>query len=211
MANGRNSRIRVDASRDSGGFVALPWSVLDCPAYATLSYVARALLLEVARQIGEGNNGRLLLTTDKLRKRGWFSVSVAHKAKQELLDAKFIFEMAKGQRPNRASWYAVGWRRLDRMPGFDPGAEELFERGAYMTTQPKPKKPKPGCQNPKKNSRLIPCAGTQIPTIAPVAGTQGSDSVPAHGSIRAAFDARSIPAAGNHLEMPSPGTAGVRV
>ncbi len=45
MANGRNKLRRGDAGRDAGGFVALPWVVLDSPAYAQLSMHARALLL----------------------------------------------------------------------------------------------------------------------------------------------------------------------
>ena len=36
MANGRNKLRRGDAGRDAGGFVALPWAVLDSPAYAQL-------------------------------------------------------------------------------------------------------------------------------------------------------------------------------
>jgi hypothetical protein len=48
MANGRNKGIKGDTGRDSGGFVALPWAVLDCIAYARLSHPARALLMEVA-------------------------------------------------------------------------------------------------------------------------------------------------------------------
>ena len=64
MANGRNKLRRGDAGRDAGGFVALPWSVPDSPAYLRLSMHARALLLEVARQRrdppdpGEGQRGR---------------------------------------------------------------------------------------------------------------------------------------------------------
>ena len=44
--------------------MALPWAVLDSPAYLSLSMHARALLLEVARQRrdppdpGEGQRGR---------------------------------------------------------------------------------------------------------------------------------------------------------
>jgi hypothetical protein len=49
MANGRNNTRKSDAGRDSGGFVALPWAVLDCPAYDCLSHPEKALLLEVAR------------------------------------------------------------------------------------------------------------------------------------------------------------------
>ena len=50
MANGRNKLRRGDAGRDAGGFVALPWTVLDSPAYSGLSHPAKALLLEFARQ-----------------------------------------------------------------------------------------------------------------------------------------------------------------
>ena len=60
MANGRNKLRRGDAGRDAGGFVALPWSVLDSPAYSGLSHPAKALLLEFARQFVRDNNGRLL-------------------------------------------------------------------------------------------------------------------------------------------------------
>ena len=60
MANGRNAGRKGDSGRDPGAFVALPWSVLDSPAYARLSHPARSLLLEVARQFVRDNNGRLL-------------------------------------------------------------------------------------------------------------------------------------------------------
>ena len=55
MANGRNPKKRGhDSSRDAGGFVALPWSVLDSAAYQGLSHPARSLLLEIARQVVRG-------------------------------------------------------------------------------------------------------------------------------------------------------------
>lgn len=134
MANGRNKLRRVDTGRDAGGFVALPWSVLDCPAYAGLSHPARALLLEFARQLGKDNNGRLLASRAYLTGRGWKSADVIQRAKIELLAAAFIFETVKGQRPNRASWYAVTWRVLDRHPGYDAGTVEGFQRGGYRHT-----------------------------------------------------------------------------
>lgn len=136
MANGRNRGQKVDSGRDAGGFIALPWSVVDSPAYATLSVHARSLLIEVSRQFVKDNNGRLLLSRAYMETRGWKSVDMLTKAKRELLAAGFIYETAKGQRPNKASWYAVTWRALDRMPGYDAGAAELFVRGAYQKTQP---------------------------------------------------------------------------
>lgn len=131
MANGRNKGAKGDAGRDAGGFIALPWSVVDSPAYQALGHPAKALLTEIARQFVRDNNGRLLASRAYLATRGWKSADVIQRAKLELIAAGFIYETAKGQRPNKASWYAVTWRMLDRDPGYDAGAVEGFVRGAY--------------------------------------------------------------------------------
>jgi hypothetical protein len=141
MANGRNNKIKNDSSPDAGGFVALPWCVLDCPAYSKLSHPARSLLIEFARQFVRDNNGRLLASSSYLRKRGWNSPDVITRAKRELLKEGFIFETVMGHRPNKASWYAVTWRSLDNLKGYDTGAKEMFHRGAYalsVTLKTKP-------------------------------------------------------------------------
>lgn len=63
-----------------------------------------------------------------------------------------------GHRPNKASWYAVTWRSLDKLPGYDVGTIEGFKRGAYQ-------------QNiPLKNASLRPPAGTELMLIVPPAG-----------------------------------------
>lgn len=98
MSNGRNSGRKGDSGRDGGGFVALPWSVLDCPSYARLSHPARSLLFELARQFVRDNNGRLLASAAYLSKRGWKSADVITRAKRELIDAGFIHETVKGHR-----------------------------------------------------------------------------------------------------------------
>lgn len=183
---------RRDTSRDPGGFIALPWSVLDCPAYARLSHPARSLLIEFARQIGSDNNGRLLSSVSYLAKRGWNSGDVITRAKRELLEAGFIFETVKGHRPNRASWYAVTWRTLDKLAGYDVGAETCFERGAYQ----KDKRP--------KNAILIPSHGIARPAIAPYDGIETAPPIPSDGAIKGTFDPLSIPSHGNHLDKPSP-------
>lgn len=154
MANGRNGK-RAGSGRDAGGFVALPWSVLDCPAYARLSHPARSLLLEVARQYVRDNNGRLLMSAAYLSKRGWKSSDVITRAKRELLDAGFIFETVKGRRPNRASWYAITWQTLDQIGGFDDCAAGEFDRSAYLKSVP------------IKNASLSPSHGVERPPIAP--------------------------------------------
>jgi hypothetical protein len=102
--NGRNPKKRGhDTRRDSGGFIALPWSVVDSPAYQQLGHPARSLLLEIARQCVGDNNGMLLASAAHLAKRGWSSNDVITRAKRELLEAGFIHETVKGQRPNKAA------------------------------------------------------------------------------------------------------------
>lgn len=187
MANRRNHR-RGSSGRDSGGFIALPWSVLDCAAYARLSHVARSLLLEIARQFVRDNNGRLLCSRAYLQKRGWRSNDTISRAKQELLDGGFIYETVRGHRPNKASWYAVTWQTLDKIHGYDAGAEQGFRRSAFATVQP------------IKNASLIPSDGTAAPAIAPSNGTRDVATVPSHGAIRPIFESSSVPPHGHHLE-----------
>lgn len=192
MANARNPKRKGhDTSRDQGGFVALPWSVLDCPAYASLSHPARSLLWEFARQYVRDNNGRLLASGVYLAKRGWKSQDVVTRAKRELLEAGFIHETVMGHRPNRASWYAVTWRALDKIPGYDAGAPETFKRGAYQQIRP------------LKNASLTPSHGVERSAIAPSHGVESAPPTPSHGAIRVIFDHSSTPSHGDHLDMPS--------
>jgi len=191
VANGRNAGRKPASGRDAGGFVALPWSVLDSPAYARLSHPARSLLLEFARQFVRDNNGRLLCSMRHLRRRGWTSADVVTRAKRELLNAGFIFETVMGLRPNKASWYAVTWLTLDRHADYDAGVVAAFERSAYL------KKP------PVKNAVLIPSRGLEAPSIAPSHGLEKASPSPSHGAIQATFGSSSSPSPGNHLEKPS--------
>ena len=184
MANGRNKLRRGDAGRDAGGFVALPWVVLDSPAYAQLSMHARALLLEVARQFTRDNNGWLLLSRAYMAGRGWNSNDMLTKAKRELLDAGFIFETVKGQRPNKAARYAVTWRALDRHPGYEAGTAEAFQRGAYRLKDP-----------------------VQNASPVPPHGTERGPTVPPHGPIRGVFGALPVPPHGHLSREPSTASA----
>jgi hypothetical protein len=134
----RKRGAKAAQSRDSGGFIALPWAVVDSKAFLDLSHPAKALLIELARQLNPGydNNGTLVASRQYLRTRGWNSSDVAYRAKNELLKAGFIHETFKGSRPNKASWYAVTWHPLPRHPKYDPGAVELFGRSAYAKNDP---------------------------------------------------------------------------
>jgi hypothetical protein len=117
--------------RDSGGFIALPWAVIDSSAYSALSAQSKVLLIEIARQLRGDNNGMLLCSRAYMSKRGWKSNDMLTKCKNELLAAKLIHQTVMGSRPNRASWFAVTWISLDKLDGYDTDLSLLFERGAY--------------------------------------------------------------------------------
>lgn len=123
-------------SRDPGGFIAIPWVVLDSPAYLDLSPHAKALLLDIARQYTGSNNGALRCGRAYMAPRGWTSMDMLTKAKRELLEAGLLHETVKGCRPNKASWYAITWLGLDKLDGLDAGTAATFERGAYLKKQP---------------------------------------------------------------------------
>ena len=192
MANRRNvPRKGFDTNRDGGGFIALPWSVLDCPAYRRLSHPSKALLLEVARQFVRDNNGRLLLSRAYLLSRGWKSSDTITRAKRELISGGFIYETVMGHRPNKASWYAVTWLGLDKLPGYDPGASEGFRRSTYLQSAP------------LKNTSVIPPNGSGKNVNVPLEGTETFKVVPPDGTIKTFLGSTPTPSAGNHLDKPS--------
>lgn len=171
---------RKGAARDPGGFVAVPWVVLDSEAYQGLSHPARSLLLELARQYHGDDNGRMVATLARLQPRGWTSNDTISRAKKELLDAGLIFETCKGRRPNKASWYACTWWALDKLDGYDAGVTAVFRRGAYLDSK-------------RKSSSLIPRGGTTKESIAPCDGMRLLPPKPSHGAMQPSFVGSSTP------------------
>ncbi len=192
MANGRNAGKRA-TGREPGGFVLMPWSVLDSAAYARLNHPAKALLMEIARQYVRDNNGRLLASRAYLAKRGWKSHDVIERARDELLNSGFIFETVKGHRPNKASWYAITWWPLDRHPGYDAGAAAGFVRSSYKASQ--------------NGYILSPSGGLGKAAIGPSGGLRTVPPSPSGGPIGAVSGTSPSPSGGHHLEKPSAAAA----
>jgi hypothetical protein len=209
-------KARVDESREPGRYIALPVNVIDSPAFQSLSYPAVALLIELARQRSGGDNGRLLLSMRYLSERGWRSKDVIERARRELLAAKLIYQTVQGHRPNKASWYALTWYTLDKLPGYDYGAVEGFRRGMYATVKlatPAPTREAlfekwrgHGVAGQKKPSSKInmlsPAGGVERAAIAPADGVEGLSTAPAGGAIRALLPPLSTPANGHPLDKP---------
>lgn len=214
------------SNRDAGLFVALPHAVIKSVAYRSLSHTARSLLIDIAMQLsprGE-NNGQLLCSRNHLAALGWKSADTAQRAKDDLIKAGFIFETVKGQRPNRASWYAVTWMALQRHHGYDTGAFIAFRRSAYMDAEAgvslviAPQKPNrealyrkweglsKGCANfGAENAPLVPLHGTGARPTVPAPGTGGSSIAPSDGTVTPFVGASPVPSDGHlsdvfHLE-----------
>lgn len=210
---------RKGGGRDPGGFVALPWLVLDSPAYQALSHPARSLLLELSRQYVRDNNGRLLCSMAYLRPRGWCSNDVITRAVRELVAAGFVHQTVQGHRPSRASWYAITWQTLDRHAGYDAGAAEGFQRSAYRhllqdaapRTAPSRSAGKAlstPCGGSVKIASLIPSHGIDVGSTAPPDGLGNVLSTPSDGAVEGGVLHSSIPSDGDHLEKPSVGSFG---
>ncbi|WP_186764644.1 hypothetical protein [Comamonas flocculans] len=198
-------RTKGDSGRMAGGFVALPWAVLDSPAWQRLGHPARSLLLELARQLGSSNNGRLLSGSAYLSKRGWRSKDVIARALRELVEAGFLHQTVQGHRPNKASWYAVTWQRLSNdKKGFDPGTAETFRSGAFMDDAPLPP-PKPSREQLyrrwDKNASLTPSHGVEEAPIAPSHGVEASSVAPSHGAMEAVLTDPPTPSGGHLLDI----------
>ena len=170
---GRNKRSKgSDTNRMAGGFIALPWAVVDSPAYMGLSHPAKALLIEIDRQYVRDNNGRLIATRAYLKKRVWKSKDVVTRALRELLNAKLIHQTVQGHRPNKASWFAVTYRRLDRISGYDFGAPENFAFTGFLAMNMK-----------FENAKLKPLKGVDNSKIEPSSGTESEPLVPSERTI----------------------------
>ncbi len=177
---------RNRTGREGGRFIALPHSVMEAPAYLRLSHPARALLLEFALQYRGDDNGRLLCSEAHLKKRGWKSNGVITRAKRELLEAGFIFQTVQGHRPNKASWYAVTWQLLDKLPGYDPDTAKTFERGAY-----------------RKINGLTPSHGVAGASIGLSNGVEHASPTLSKSPIRGKTDRLSTLSESAPLEKPS--------
>ncbi|MDP1672845.1 MAG: hypothetical protein Q8L65_06970 [Burkholderiales bacterium] len=125
------------AKRERGGFLAMPFNVLNSRTYAGLSAHAVKLLLDLGSQYRGDNNGDLSAAWKLMKPKGWRSEETLAKAKQELLRAGFIIEMRKGRRPNVCSLYALTWQALDPSTKHDAGPKG-FTFGAWKANEPMP-------------------------------------------------------------------------
>ncbi len=103
-----------------GGFVPLPFIVLDSRAYQTLSTAAKTLLIDVARQHTGGNNGGLSPCWELMSRRGWKSKATLQNAKNEVRLSGLITVTRIGTRKKGdCELWALSWFKLDYRPDMD--------------------------------------------------------------------------------------------
>lgn len=103
-----------------GHFAGVPDVVMDHPDYINLSFSAKALLFEFARQLYANNNGKLCATFEQLKGRGWKSDTTLRAKIKELTDANLIVKTKTGVYGGKSTpnFYAVTWRPINEIKNF---------------------------------------------------------------------------------------------
>lgn len=129
-------QIRQKRDGSNGPVLVMPHVVLNSEAYKSLSGNAIKLLYDIAQQYNRYNNGSLLASFRYMSEmRGWKSSDMLAKAKNELIERELLIQTVQGQRPNKASWYGLGWLALDDITGLEISAQN-WPRGAYARWTP---------------------------------------------------------------------------
>ncbi|MBC7755411.1 MAG: hypothetical protein H7Z20_01985 [Bdellovibrio sp.] len=120
MGIDRNKRAnnKRDQFQLQGARIWLPLEAFHGAAYASLSISAKALLIDLAKQLRAKhgdiiNNGDLTTAFKVLSARGWKSDKTIRKAANELELAKLITKTRQGHLPNLCNLYAVTWLPLN--------------------------------------------------------------------------------------------------
>lgn len=98
-------------------YAAIQHRVIDSPAYADLTFSARALLLLIVRQQTKDNNGRLQATFSYMRRFGFASERTLARAIAELIAHGFIYRSRAGGYQQGAALYAVTWESIKHRDG----------------------------------------------------------------------------------------------
>lgn len=124
-------------------YAAIEHRVIDSPAYADLSFSARSLLIQFARQLTvPNNNGRLQAAHTYLMGYG-FSDNTVTRAVAELIEHGFVFRTRSGGFHQGAAQFAVTWLPLtDKREGLSCNGFAPFAWRDWIPDQKKTRPPK---------------------------------------------------------------------
>lgn len=110
----QSGAIMAARSSKTHPYAAIEHRVIDSPAYASLSFSARALLLQIARQLNGSNNGHLQATLAYLKQYG-FSENTIQRGIADLIATGIIYRSRAGGYQQGPSKYAVTWLPLTKL------------------------------------------------------------------------------------------------
>jgi hypothetical protein len=116
---GKNYSKAKGRGEKAKNFAGIDRNVMESDEYIGLSYVARAVLQELAYQYNGRNNGDLTLARSLMAKRG-IKKDALDSAKKELLKADLVRITRKGQFQNPGGLcdlFALTWRPINECGG----------------------------------------------------------------------------------------------
>ena len=124
-------------------YAAIEHRVIDSPAYVALTFSARSLLLELARQLTKDNNGHLQAAFSYMGRHG-FSENTLSRAIAELIKHGMIYRTRSGGYQQGAAQYAVTWLPVRNKQGlFLDGFKPCAWRDWQPEATPRKKTPPP--------------------------------------------------------------------
>jgi hypothetical protein len=165
----RKKPVRLESI--SGGYGAIPWSVIDSISFKGASDKAKSLLFSLMRQHNGSNNGRLHLAKKWLYNQGWTCDESNRKACHELLDRGLIIQTRWGGLNMGANWFALTWYPISNYVGLDITAA-AYVKGAYsLCNLPPTPRRKPPIKKQIVHHDDRDSSGTTTETVRLQAGT----------------------------------------
>jgi len=169
------------AEQIAGTYGAIPHKLLDSDAFQGATHPARALLLELVRQLNGSNNGHLQLTTVWLRERGWKGADVVQRAKRNLEERKLIVRTKPGGLNSGPDFWAVTWLTISDYSGLHmkPGSHIPGDWHKF-------KEPENQSKRTFSRNSAVPANGIEEPITVPLEGTKTALlidlTIPANGN-----------------------------
>ena len=114
----------------SGGYAAIPWTVIDSNSFKGATDKAKSLLFALMRQHNGCNNGRLHLAKKWLYNQGWTCDEGNRKACHELIERGLITQTKWGGLNMGANLFALTWYPITNYVELDITAA-AYVKGAY--------------------------------------------------------------------------------
>lgn len=168
-----------------GRYTALPHELLDSVAFMGAGHPARSLLFDLLRQHNGRNNGHIQMAAPWMKKRGWTSNDVLHRAKLELIERGLIIQTRQGGLNAGANLYAVTWLEISNFVGLDIQSK-CYHPGAWQLMTPFP-------VSGKHKTHPASRCGT-----APPHGVADQLAAPPHGAKTALSGTSTAPPDGNN-------------